>query len=551
MPTPIVFKPLRRAFALAVSFGAIGSLPCLGQNQPSGSLSARLRPFQARLRQIMRDPRYRHADFGIAIYSLSRRKMLFHWNGGKLFTPASTTKLVTEGCALQLFGPDYRFHTRIYRTGAIRRGTLAGSLVLVAGGDPNLSARVQPDGTLAFENWDHSYDGSRYTRAVPGNPLRVLNQLARRLAAQGLRKINGGVYVDTTLFPEGRRELGTGVVISPIVVNDNLVDLTLGPGTAAGQPVTIAIAPQTGYVSFINQALTSAPGSLPNIRFSQDVAAADGTHRVTISGEFPAGQAPILYAYAVPQPSRFAQFALAAALHSAGIAVQVPGNDALPAAGLSSLQQPGRELLDYASPKFAQEVKVTLKVSQNLHASMMPYLEGSLLAHRRRHIVQGGFALERKLLSAAGLDLSGASQSDGAGGSGAAFFSPDFMVHYLAWMAGRPQFPWFYRALPVLGRDGTLFNIQTHSPAAGHVRAKTGTYDEYDALNRDLIVTGKGLAGYMTTAANERLAFAFYINRVSLPLGGLGSIERTVGESLGQLATAAYELPAPDVHNKN
>ena len=78
----------------------------------------------------------------------------------------------------------------------------------------------------------------------------------------------------------------------------------------------------------------------------------------------------------------------------------------------------------------------------------------------------------------------------------------------------------FYNALPALGKDGTLWNIQTTSPAAGHVFAKTGTYGAFDALNRDLMVTGKGLAGYTTTQEGRHLAFAIYANHVAVPSDG-------------------------------
>src|SRR6185503_16771283 len=114
------------------------------------------------------------------------------------------------------------FTTRVYRTGPVRAGVLEGDLVLLASGDPNISARLKPDGTLAFENVDHSYDADPHTRAVPGNPLLVLNALARQVRAAGIRHVRGSVIVDASLFAEGDRELGTGVVISPIVVNDNL-----------------------------------------------------------------------------------------------------------------------------------------------------------------------------------------------------------------------------------------------------------------------------------------------------------------------------------------
>jgi len=113
------------------------------------------------------------------------------------------------------------------------------------------------------------------------------------------------------------------------------------------------------------------------------------------------------------------------------------------------------------------------------------------------------------------------------------------MVAYLAAMAKRPDFAVFQAALPILGRDGTLFDIQPDSPAAGHVFAKTGTYGVDDPLNRRVLVTGKGLAGYLTTAAGRRLAFAIYVNNVSVSKEP-GEIKRVVGQALGEIAAAAY-----------
>lgn len=134
-----------------------------------------------RIQTIMDRPEFRHAFFGIEFFSLDTGKPIYSLNAEKLFTPGSTTKLLTEGTALELLGSDFRFHTRIYRTGPISNdGTLDGDLILVASGDPNLSGRINPDGTLAFENEDHSYDGDVHTRAVPGDPLLVIRRLARQ-----------------------------------------------------------------------------------------------------------------------------------------------------------------------------------------------------------------------------------------------------------------------------------------------------------------------------------------------------------------------------------
>src|SRR5215471_14559562 len=166
-----------------------------------------------RIQKVMSRPEFAHANFGIEFYSLDTRKVLYSLNADKLFVPASTTKILTEGTLLAKLGADYRFHTGIYHTGSIdKHGTLKGDLILVASGDPNLSNRIQPDGTLAFVDEDHSYEGP----ALPGDPLQVIKQLAKDVAAKGVHKIEGRVLIDTSLFPDGPREGGTNVVMSSI-----------------------------------------------------------------------------------------------------------------------------------------------------------------------------------------------------------------------------------------------------------------------------------------------------------------------------------------------
>jgi D-alanyl-D-alanine carboxypeptidase len=65
-------------------------------------------------------PEYRHARFGMEVYSLDSHKTIYALNAQQLFVPGSTTKLLTEGTAMKLIGPDFRFKTKIYRIGPVR-----------------------------------------------------------------------------------------------------------------------------------------------------------------------------------------------------------------------------------------------------------------------------------------------------------------------------------------------------------------------------------------------------------------------------------------------
>ena len=526
----------RYEFAIVLPlFAALTSVrPEVAGTQQSSDPGAAL---GAKVQLVMDRPEFKHAIFGIAFYSLADGRMVWSYNADKLFVSASTTKLLTEGTALQLLGADYRFRTRVYRTGRLTGNTVEGDLVLVGSGDPNLSGRIQPGDQLVFENVDHSYDASPDTKAVPGDPLAVIRELAAQVGAKGIKRVTGRVLVDATLFHEGDRELGTGVVISPIIVNDNLVDLMIGAGPQAGAPTTVQATPTTPYVKFLNKSTTGAAGSRPTITWSSDVTDPDGTHTVTISGTFPSDQPPILFSYAVPEPSRFAEVVFADALRAQGVSV----NLATAAAqreytGTPSAYTAENVVAEHVSPPFSQEVKVTLKVSQNLHASSTPFIVKSVLA--RSDSSKTGFDLEHDFLQRSGLDLGGAQQSDGAGGD--ARFSPSFMVHYLEFMSKQPTFGAFSSALPVLGRDGTLWDIQTKSPAAGHVFAKTGTLGNYDALNRRLLLSAKGLAGYLTTPSGKRYAIALYVNNVSVSLDP-ADVARVAGQALGEIAAIGYQ----------
>jgi D-alanyl-D-alanine carboxypeptidase/D-alanyl-D-alanine-endopeptidase (penicillin-binding protein 4) len=490
--------------------------------------------FPQRVAAIMARPEFVHARFGMEFWALDDNTSVFRMNEQQFFVPGSTTKLLTEGTAISLLGPDYRFHTRVYRVGEIdSAGTLHGDLVLVASGDPNLSNRIQPDGTLAFRNVDHSYDGTPTSGPVPGDPLAVIRELAAQVAKSGVKQLTGRVLVDAGLFPEGARELGTGVVISPFVVNDNVIDLTITPG-AEGASAQVSVSPKTSYLRIANELKTGDASSKPLLRWLRDTREPDGSRSVTLTGSVPAGPA-IFRAYRIPEPTRFAQLAFVECLKGAGVAIAPVLEAATPAAQY----KPEFQVAEHVSLPFSEEVKVTLKVSQNLHASMTPYLVGALLGKTRDNVLQAGFDLERDFLKKADLDLSGAAQSDGAGG--AAFYTPDFMVHYLAFLSRRDAvFPAIFKALPVLGKDGTLWDIQPDSPAAGHIHAKTGTFSAGDMLNHRLMVTGKGIAGYIDRKDGRRLAFAAYINMVD---GDPETIAHHVGDALGELAAAAWDAP--------
>ena len=530
MHTSRRFLQISASLCLAVLFAAN---PQSLRAQSGASLAERIQ-------KVMDRPEFARANFGIEFYDIATGKVVYSLNANKLFVPASTTKTLTEGTILAKLGADYRFHTVIYRTGPVdKKGVLKGDLILVASGDPNLSNRAQADGTLAFVDEDHSYGGP----ALPGDPLAVIKELAKAVADKGIHKIEGRVLVDASLFPDGGKEGGTGVVVSSIVVNDNVIDLVATPGAKVGDPVSLAVSPKTAYVSFVNHLTTSAAGSSPTIQDPAVVTNADGTIAVTVNGTLPLGAPPLTAPYAVPSPTKFAETVLGESLTAAGIEIKAPKSAAAPDyKALARLYTADNQVAEHVSLPLGEEVKVTLKVSQNLHASMGPWLLGTLIAKDAADPLHAGFKVERAFLQDAKLDLSGISQGDGEGGDWADLFSPEFIAHYMAYWSTRPDFQVFFKALPILGKDGTLAKIQVNNPGAGHVFAKTGTFGSEDKLNGKMMLNGKGLAGFVITASGKRLAFAAYVNHVSLPPDP-DAAQSVGGQALGEIAAAAYDAP--------
>ncbi len=499
--------------------GARAPLPCCAEG---------LHVFSEKADQMMSRPEYRHGRLGYEILSLDTGVVLAARNENEFFGPASTTKLLTVATTLAVLGPDYRFHTKVYKSGTVQNGVLHGDLILVASGDPNLSGRLRPDGTLAFENEDHSYGG----RSVEGDPLQVLRLLASQVAQKGIHHIDGQIRVDVRMFPEGEREAGTNVVISPMALNDNLVDIEIQAGKH-GDPISITPYPATSYVQVANDTSVIPSGGVATVRINEDAASSSTRRILKITGAIPEG-AEVHLAYRVPSPSTFAAIAFADVLNQQGV-INSAGPYAATTFPVGAVYSAGDKVAEYSSPPLREAVRVILKVSQNLQSCILLKDIGALRGSGNGSADSKAFALQRKWLSGAGLDLEAVTGKTGAD-TGA--LTPDFMVKFLAYTYRQDFFPTIEAGLPVLGVDGSLADTQRATSAVGHVRAKTGTDMSQNPLGENSIVTAKGLAGYITTRQGHHLAFALYSGGV---LGNPREIGERMSNDLGALAAAAYE----------
>jgi D-alanyl-D-alanine carboxypeptidase/D-alanyl-D-alanine-endopeptidase (penicillin-binding protein 4) len=107
-----------------------------------------------------------------------------------------------------------------------------------------------------------------------------------------------------------------------------------------------------------------------------------------------------------------------------------------------------------------------------------------------------------KFLAEAGIQKGETFFEEGSGLSRDNLAAPNATVTLLQFMSRHKCAGDYLAALPIAGVDGTLRNRMKGTPAAGNVRAKTGT-----------LHWANSLSGYLTTAGGERLAFSLMLNR--------------------------------------
>ena len=449
-----------------------------------------------------------------------------------MVAPASVTKLYTCASSLIAYGSDFRFETPVYRRGDVNNsGFLRGDLILVASGDLTMGGRTLADGTMAFTNGDHTYANSRLTQSelTKTNPLAGLESLAKQIAEAGIKEVQGDVLIDDRLFNKTRGSGSGPDSVSPILINDNVIDVTVTPGESAGDRAKFTIRPETAFAQVDFEVVTSQEGTGPLVTITNT-----GPNAFSIRGRIPVKGKPQVRIYPVEDPAAFARCLFIESLRKAGVRIDSPLNHASKSNLPDSLDKLTK-LATFSSPPLSEAVKVTLKVSHNLYASTLPCL---LAVKNGKKSAEEGLAIQGRLLKEIGVDVKTISFGGGAGGAQADCVTPKATVQLIQGMRKRPEWDVYKAGMPTLGVDGTLHDvIAKDGPGVGKAFGKTGTLIWNDAMNGRSLLKSKALAGVTTSKAGTDLTFAIFVNDVPLPVG-IGSGRE--GKMLGKLAETVY-----------
>jgi D-alanyl-D-alanine carboxypeptidase/D-alanyl-D-alanine-endopeptidase (penicillin-binding protein 4) len=451
---------------------------------------------------VMNQPAYANGQWFISVRDLATGEQLIDLNSGQLVEPGSVVKTYSMGAGWVQFGPDHKVITPVKRTGRVSNGRLKGDLILVGKGDMTMDGRTKPDGTVDYTNLDHN-DANDLPGATltPENPLTGLNKLAQQVRRSGIRRVSGNVIVDDRLWETF--ELEPNGPVTPIIINNNLIDYTTTP-TKVGRTAKIVMSPVVSPWKVTSHVRTVKAGG------DTDIVVTSPRHgQVVLTGTIAADSDPVINTYAFADPARFARTAFIEALQRAGVKV-ANGNATGPnPEGRLPSQRAVTALpavAELPSLSLKEEATYVLKVSYNRGAQTMICLLAVQAGSRN---CMAGLTKAAQIWKAAGLDIDGAVLIDGSGLTGN-LITADNEVQLQTIMARRPDAAAWRSTLPILGVDGSLATVQTGTPSAGQVFAKTGTLAQADFFTEKgfrYLFPAKALGGYIDAKSGRQLAF--------------------------------------------
>lgn len=401
-----------------------------------------------RLNQQIENSGINKSKFGIhvTVFNSGQMKEIYSLNAKRNMIPASLSKIVTAGAALDELGPASKFKTQLLSSALTKDGELLGDLYLKGGGDP---------GFVSESMWF------------------LVNEFVRNK----IQVIKGDLVVDDYLFDpvrhdpsreESRVDRAYDAPVGAMSFNWNSVNIYIRPGNKPGAPAQVFVDPENEYIRLLNEAKTGKLKSRSSISvqrlksektFPGDI--------IRVRGIIASGSDEIVKYKNITQPALWSGYNLKAFLKRRGI--KVLGN--VRRGKLSSIR--ARELASAESKSVALMVKDMMKFSNNFVAEMLV----KQIAAQKSDIpgsMETGMKKIREFIQEQGI-TEGLKIANPSGLTRDNLFTSESLHSLLESM--RRKFNTFAENLasyPLAGVDGTLERRMNGTPAEGWIRAKTG-----------------------------------------------------------------------------
>jgi serine-type D-Ala-D-Ala carboxypeptidase/endopeptidase (penicillin-binding protein 4) len=498
---PIVATPTPSPSPIATPVGSPVPTPQASPAIKVATTTHTVAELQARIEAVLQKPELAQAMVGIKVASLDTGRVLFESNANKLLRPASNMKLYTLAAAIDRLTPDYRFVTSVYaHTKPDSKGIVRGSMTIYGRGDPSIAARFNS-----------------------GNYFKGIDDLAARIVAAGVKRVEGDLVGDESYFTGPQYGSGWnwddltwwyGAEVSALTANDNALDLFVKPGMQAGAAAVITTGPPDPLLRIINKVTTAPKGTKRDLSVYRALA----SDELEVSGSIALDDPGYTGGVGISRPALLFVYLLRTSLAQQGVTitgksrtVSQPISTASAGTDLSGLV----EVANLQSPPFSLIAAQTLKPSQNLYTELILRTLGKVVPPAPTSIVSidrtsesAGIEIVRAFLSEAGVMASPLALNDGSGLSRNDMITAEGSLQLLTYMHRHRYATAFREALPIAGVDGTLRNRMKGTVAENNLRAKTGT-----------LSSASSLSGYVTTAAGEELVFSIMVNNYPPGMG--------------------------------
>lgn len=427
------------------------------------------------------------------------------WQPNAGMNPASTMKLVSTLAALDLLGPQYRWHTNIYTNGVVHQGVLHGNLYWQGTGDPKL---------------------------IPEE----LSKIMAELRGQGINTINGNLIFDrsayatdvkTTAPEDGESQRAYNVIPDPLLYAFQTLSFSIQNGN--GDP-EVTYSPHLANLTIDNK-LKSSPGSCNDWRkLAKTSIQKIGSNSWTafFSGKIPKSCGDIIWNVVALNPDDFLSQGILAAWEESG------GNwRQTPEVQLGKVPSSAKLLLSHQGITLGDAVKDINKLSNNVMARQL-FLTIPLEKLGKPANTRDGERLVKEWLKKNQLHMPELVIENGSGLSNIERISTRSMTQLLEYSVKSKNHELFINSLPVAGTDGTmknrlidrlkkvfisqanavnLFNPDSSMPAT---LQKTGALIKTGSLAQV-----RAISGFVVSQSGQVYAVASFINHPNAPGGGV------------------------------
>ncbi len=318
------------------------------------ALTARDLSLAKTIDQIIDRSDLQQGRLGVFVMSLSDGRIVYSHDGDHLFTPASNMKAYTTAVALDSLGADYRWRTSVYADKKPdANGSINGDLILYGRGAPDLISKAKGD--------------------APS-----LARFADQLYEAGVRRVAGNIVGDESYFRSELFGVGWqwndlqwyyGAQPSALSVDENTIEVTMGPGNKIGDHASVVVSPNQNYVRLMNTGTTADRDAPTSIGVLRDLSGND----IHVWGEFPTGGHAFSAFLSVHNPALWAATLFKQALIARGINVSgEPRNRDFRVDEKGKFDpQKELELASQDSEPLSEIIRRTNKESNNLYAELI------------------------------------------------------------------------------------------------------------------------------------------------------------------------------------